>query len=508
MKPTIHLSLAILAFAATTTGAFAQAGTLDPDFATAGIGTYLTNGQFAKGYDMIALADNSMLVCGTAYQDNTYKAFVTHLLEDGTVDIAFGESNGYTFFEADSYGFAMALATDQSIYLAGTSPQYDMLLAHLTPAGIPDTDFGPNGVVYTPIPPNIVAAEDLLIQPDGKLVVGYSPFGINSNNLVVRYLPDGTLDTGFNGTGIATFDPYQAGLTAVTLMDDGSIVGCGMTSPNGMILLKLNADGTQDVTFGTNGILSFSFGDFAYEEAFGIMVNEGSIYVVGDVVTNANIEKSYIAKFNADGTLDTSFGTDGSTMSEVGGGSLLKDLAMQSDGKIVACGSTFDNSTQEIYMLAMRFDMDGMLDLTFGDAGNTVTNLPGIDSSELFCIAVQPDGKIVATGYDFGTQLSVVVLRYLGDGTIGIADTNMSSRSAALYPNPVAGHSTTLRLPDAFGAEVWISDLQGQMLGRRINVAKGMSSVALSTSDLAAGNYFVNVQSQGTKTSLQMQVVK
>lgn len=492
----------LLVLSATTTGAFAQAGTLDPDFATAGIGTYLIESTYDRGFEIIALADNSMLVCGEAYINNVASAFVTHIQDDGTVDTSFGESNGYTFFPGAAD--AMVLAPDQSIYLAGNSGP-DMLLAHVSALGIPIADIGPDGVVITSVSPYAVAT-DMLMQPDGKIVVAYTGAGVNSDSFFMRYLTDGTLDNSFNGTGVATvaISLDDVVLYAVGLMDDGSIVGTGWND-DGSILVKLSADGTPYPSFGTNGILSFSVGGTA-ELAWDIQVVNSSLYVVGETSFPGN-DGGYLAKFNDDGTFDTGFGTNGRTVTDIGVTSGLNVLTAQLDGKIVASGNTYDPVTEDLDVLVARFGQNGVLDPTFGDAGKTITNL-GPDYDQLNCIAIQPDGKIVGTGYTNSSNSSMVVLRYLGDGTIGIASNETSFGQPAIFPNPVASNSTTVSISNAEGAEVWISDLQGRMIGSRINVPKGMTSAVLSTSNLATGNYIVNVLSQGTMTGLKLQVAK
>ncbi len=517
----------LLVLSAATTGAFAQAGSLDPAFATAGIGIYLPDSQNDYGQDIITLPDNSMLICGYGSNDG----FVTHILEDGTVDTSFGESNGHiledgtvdtSFGESNGTTFfgslvvAMALAPDQSIYLAGPTGDGDkILLVHLSALGIPDAGFGSDGEVITTVSTGYIQGLDMVIQPDGKIVMGggadFLGTASNWDPFFVRFLTDGSLDTSFNGIGIVTIETsatieYMEG---VALMDDGSIIGAGY-SDNGsdehLILIKLDPDGIPDASFDTAGIISYSLGD-TDPEPYAMIVKEDAMYVVGYLWQDDINADAFLAKFNADGTLDTSFGTNGMTISDFGNSDYLFGLVAQSDGRIVACGGTAA-SGYEYSALTLRYNTSGLLDPTFGDGGKVITNV-GIDSDDVLeCIAVQPDGKIVVSGakYDDQGYGSMMVLRYLGDGTIGIADNESSGGQFSVYPNPVSGTSTTLQLLDGNGAEVWVTDLQGRMVGSRINVPKGMTTLSLPTSGLANGNYLINVLSQGTITSLKMQV--
>ena len=510
MKTTTRLSLAILAFSAATTGAFAQAGSLDPEFATAGIGLYQPNQNNFIGNKIISLPDSSMLVCGYSIILSS-NAFVSHILENGSIDTTFGVSSGTTFLGSGTTASTMAVAPDQSIYVGGYTsyPDSKFLLAHLSATGIPDADFGIDGIVTTAITTGSSVCKDMVIQPDGKLVLG--GYGddeqtTNSDLLFVRYLTDGTLDSTFNNTGIVVVDGGAdwEDMSALALMDDGSIVGAGSGNVSSL-LIKLNADGTLNTDFGTDGIALPSTGT-AYEGAYGMSIHDGSIYVVGYTADEDIIDTdSFIAKLNADGSFDTSFGTNGSTVSDFGVYDMLYGLAIDANGKIVACGAVGDLNL----LLTVRYGEDGALDPSFGDGGITTTDLTS-SYAELFNVAIQPDGKVVATGHGVVDGFwPLVVVRYLGDGgTVGIADNASAAGQISLYPNPVIGGGTTLELRDANGAQVWKSDLQGRTIGKVMIVEKGIASVKLDVSGLAAGIYLVNVLSQGKLTPLKMQVTR
>jgi|JI6StandDraft_1071083.scaffolds.fasta_scaffold02918_1 uncharacterized delta-60 repeat protein len=509
---------AILAFSFFTSRAFAQIGALDPDFATAGIGTYLLGIPYpGEDFEILALADNSMLVCGYYYfsEDTTYIGFVTHILESGDVDPTFGESNGTTFFNGGEIR-TLALAADQSIYLAGSvaDPPHT-LLAHLSASGIPDADFGTNGVVITAIPSGPARCNDIVIQPDGKILLGgyiyeESP-PYDSQSLFMRLLPDGTLDTSFNSTGIVTVpgNPSEY-LQALALLDDGSIMGVGEYNNNATasnsLLLKLSPDGTLDTSFGIGGSLDYDI-DNGSSEASEIIILDGSIYTVG-FTSHPGSAHAYIAKFNTDGSFDSAFGTNGSTLCDfgvAGGVDAFYDIVAQPDGKMLACGYAGYGSC-----VTARFGTNGALDPTFGDEGKTITDITVPHYAALSGIALQPDGKIVAVGvaYILPDYASVIVLRYLGNGSVDIVGNETPTDHVGLYPNPISGNATTLELRDAQSAEVWTSDLQGRTIGSTINVPNGVTSVSLDANGLAAGTYLVNVLSQGNITTLKMQVAK
>lgn len=503
---------AILIISATSTAAFAQAGSLDPDFATAGIGSYFPGSEHSRSYDIIALADNSMLLCGYSYANGQQSAGVAHILENGAIDPSFGESSGYTLLsDGNLTAYTMALAPDQSIYLAGFSNSpFTIFLAHLSAAGIRDAAFGTNGIEFTPLATGQGTCSDMVIQPDGRIVVVGTAYDadapLNSRSLFIRYLPNGTLDTDFNNTGILLVDgsPENEGMQGVALMDDGSIVAAGYDQTGSTLhnqLMMLNADGTMDLSFGTGGITEPSLGGTA-EGAYDVLVNQGSIYVVGNTTLGDNTN-GYLAKFNADGTLDTSFGTGGSTISDFGGIDFLHDLAIQPDGKIVACGNTGNYET----VITVRYGTDGALDATFGDAGMSINDLSSGDD-ELYGIAVQPDGKIVAAGFTHESSASTIVLRYLNDLGTNVVEVATYGNNVALAPNPVSGNLTILQLTGIQEAQVWISDLHGHVIAAAFHVPKGVTSATVHVNDIPTGVYLVNVLSDGITTRLKLQVSK
>jgi hypothetical protein len=178
----------------------------------------------------------------------------------------------------------------------------------------------------------------------------------------------------------------------------------------------------------------------------------------------------------------------------------------------VVCGTTGPGGfLGDRSVVAVRYNTDGSLDQTFGDMGKTLTNV-GTSFDETDGIAIQPDGKIVASGVtggvNSGLNNDMIVLRYLVDGTISISNNAATAGEILLFPNPVNGTKTTLNLRNGNGAEVWTSDLQGRTIGKSIKIPKGITSLALEVKDMAAGIYLVNVLIQGKITTLKMQVAE
>src|SRR5205823_5199649 len=130
-----------------------------------------------------------------------------------------------------------------------------------------------------------------------------------------------------------------------------------------------------------------------------------------------------VARYNADGSLDTTFGSGGTVTTNFGPGATYDDadgVAIQSDGKIVVAGTCNRGGSDNVFAVA-RYNADGSLDSTFGSGGTVTTDfgLGGSDDSA-YAVALQPDGKIVAAGATYlgGVPGDFALARYNPDGTL------------------------------------------------------------------------------------------
>ena len=287
--------------------------------------------------------------------------------------------------------------------------------AAVTPGSL-DTTFGTDGKVTT----NFSADDSgnaVALQPDGKIVVaGYT----NTNFAVARYNADGTLDTTFDSDGKVT-TAIGSGTDkgyALGLQPDGKIVVAG-ESHNGtdkdFALARYNANGTLDNTFGTVdsgqtrlGYATTTIGS-ADDVAYGLALQpDGKIVLAGQSNNGSNLDFA-LARYNANGTLDTSFGTGGKVTTAFGNGiDSISAVALQPDGKIVVAGYTNTD-----FALA-RYNANGSLDTSFSNDGKVTTDL-GTAFDAVYAVALQPDGKIVAAG-EILTAFGLA--RYNADGSL------------------------------------------------------------------------------------------
>ena len=167
---------------------------------------------------------------------------------------------------------------------------------------------------------------------------------------------------------------------------------------------RLFSVGSLDPTFGTGGLVLTNANNSA---VFSLALQpDGKILAGGDVNNNIGAWR-----YNSDGTLDTSFGANGFASSIPGG---ERALALQPDGKIVVLGDYDDPGTGQFFMKLVRFNSDGSLDTTFGNAGSAVFSIVGYGAA----VAVQSDGKIVAVGQANLASTKIAVARYLPNGQL------------------------------------------------------------------------------------------
>jgi uncharacterized delta-60 repeat protein len=262
------------------------------------------------------------------------------------------------------------------------------------------------------------------IQPDGKIVVGGVIVAVASgpNDYgVVRYNTDGTLDTTFGTGGVVTTQlaDDRDVLASLVLQSDGKIVVGGSSamsyaSSAGFTVVRYNADGSLDNAFGTGGVVrihSFSPTIAAYGLRALALQSDGKIVATGVILDNGeSFGDIGLARFNTDGSLDASFGSGGLLATEFGTGEDSYAVAVQSNGKILVAG--FEVVPGDGDTLIVRVNADGTLDNGFGTNGACDTNMMANNGEGLYGMVLQPDGNILVAGLAGNDG---VVARVFGD---------------------------------------------------------------------------------------------
>jgi uncharacterized delta-60 repeat protein len=279
-----------------------------------------------------------------------------------------------------------------------------------------DTSFGTGGKVTTDFGGNDTGWA-VAVQRDGKAVVAgdrWDP-GPNDDFLLARYTVRGVLDPTFDDDGKVTTDFGGSfdGAGDVAIQPDGKIlaVGWGFRSPPGramdFALARYNTDGSLDVSFGEGGKVLTAFGGNSIDAANAVVLQpDGKILAAGRTRSGPTYDFA-LARYLPNGALDPTFDGDGLVVTPL---STVNDdvfeLALQRDGKIVAAGWML--GTDRADMAMARYNPEGGLDSSFEGDGKVVAPFPM--SSAAFEVALQRDGKILTGGSD--------VARFSADGTV------------------------------------------------------------------------------------------
>jgi uncharacterized delta-60 repeat protein len=322
------------------------------------------------------------------------------LATDGDLDVTFGDAGVVTtVFPVGSFATAVATQADGTIVAvgaaAGPSETGEFALARYDESGALDQSFGDGGMVTTPIAGGAGdEARSVAIQENGRIVVA----GTDSwrRFAVLRYRPTGVLDGSFGGgDGIVrtNFTPGDDVAFDVAIQPDGKIVAVGGAGFGqlGFEVARYKRDGTLDPTFGEDGTVLTRYRG-ANARTVAIQPN-GRIVVAG-----YNTTGFAMARYRPDGRLDRSFSGNGTIDHDFGTWNPLRNIfagavALQADGRIVVAGG-FD-----IFSIGLaRFRPDGRLDRTFNRDGVMRTHVDGAEQGANGLV-IQPDGRIVATGY-------------------------------------------------------------------------------------------------------------
>ena len=359
---------------------------------------------------------------------------------DGSPDATFnGDGRVVTSFgDGEDGAGAVLIQPDGKILVAGAvnmkTPQGQIALARYNADGSLDATFDGDGKLTTDAAElqNVEErAESMILQPDGKILVVVSTLKQNfleDQVFVVRYNADGSRDNSFAGDGITTLafaipGGVAQGLTGndLALQPDGKIVVAGAVATaefSDVFVWRLNADGTNDETFGGRAVtVSFNLSDIAIS----VFVRPGNkILVAGSSFSDDFLRNDYtFARFNGNGTLDTTFDGDGKkTLFDANAIAFPLDYEILADGRIVSAGTIIDGAAAfKTNFAVTRFDANGEFDPGFGDGGTAVTAFgDGLDSAQ--ALVIQTDGKIVAAGASEtglkSDDYKLAVARYLG----------------------------------------------------------------------------------------------
>jgi uncharacterized delta-60 repeat protein len=352
----------------------------------------------------------------------------------GDLDPTFGVSGKVI---GSGYGsYDVAIQPDGKIVTvggaAGGSEGPQITIARYNINGSPDTTFGGTGRVFID---HYQIAIDVAIQPDGKIVVASRNPDGDVGGEVIRLNSDGSLDTSFGTNGIV--DGFLPSVAAT--LPEGKLLIAGASS-----LFRLNANGSVDTTF--RDCRPGASAHYPYNRSESVIQPDGRILTE---FLSGEFSGFGVFRCNADGTLDTSFGSGGVVITPISGGNdVAESIAIQMDGKIVVAGQSQSNTNSDWQLTVVRYHPNGALDTGFG-TGGIATTPTGIRYwiPPLNKVVIQTNGKIVvATTIENGSR-DLALVRYNPNGSLdttfngtgkvitSITNGNDYAQSLALQPD-------------------------------------------------------------------------
>jgi uncharacterized delta-60 repeat protein len=362
---------------------------------------------------------------------------------------------------ASTRALAITTQTDGKILVAGSKYdgiQYDFYALRLNINSSIDTTFNSSGSIYFPITPLAIdndTAYSITTQSDGKILLsGISHVNGQDIYSVARLNTDGSLDTSFHTTGTLQIHvtPYLNGGGSIALQQDGKILIGGFdwtisnNPPGDFNLIRLNSDGSLDTSFNSTGILAQPVGtNWDHGQSLALQ-SDGKIVMAGTSWNGSNhLEDFSVIRLNSDGSLDTTFNGSGKVITGGTNTDTASDMALQSDGKIVVVGTTYSSLLSSNVFSIIRLNPDGSLDTGFNGSGQILVDIAA-GSDHASAVQIQSDGKIVVAGYSQGDGLDFSIIRLNSDGSLD--NTFNSSGKLVLPIYPLLKNGSSLQLVD------------------------------------------------------------
>ncbi len=375
---------------------------------------------------------------------------------DGMVTTSFSSASNSDVEGVRDHIGALALQPDGKVIAAGYAGQYNcstcapdnvsgkFALARYNLNGGLDTSFG-SGTGKVVNAGLIGRISDLVVQPDGK-IVATGELGASKTGVLTRYNSDGSFDTSFDGDGkVQVFADLNGenSLNALALQpDDGKIVVAG-ESGGRFAVARYNPNGTPDTSFDADGFVSTPIGPQGLGSAADLALQpDGKIVAAGTAFVTSNSGDFAVARYNPNGSLDGTFGGGGKVTTDLGTNTddQANALALQSNGKIVAGGDVYLSGNGYDFAW-VRYNPNGSLDNTFDGNGKKSWDFWS-DADSINDLIVKPNGKIVAAGSARGSWYDSFVM--VGLNADGSDDTSFAGTKAYRVTNFSGGDPTKL----------------------------------------------------------------
>jgi len=383
-------------------------GDLDTTFGSSGYVT-TTVGSIDVAKAVAIQSDSKIVVAGYHYNGSNNDLMVARYTTSGSLDTTFNASGSkpgvYTLSlgTGNDFAYAVAIQSDGKIVVVGNdynAGHQRFALVRLTSAGALDTTFNGSGIVTQQIE-NASIGRSVVLDSSGNILVGGYAMPISASGTWVfalaRFTSTGALDTSFGSDGIVTTDigGTDDGINALALQSNGKIVAAGYSSDGTHLrfaLARYNTDGSLDTSFSGDGLTTTAVTSLESQATSLIIQSDGKIVAAGGASTAGTGYDFALTRYTSSGSLDSSFGTSGLVTTDFSGATDgINSLLLQSDGKLLAAGASGNN------FALTRYGTSGALDTDFGSLGAITSNF-GAGTSDLYALAQQSDSRIVAAG--------------------------------------------------------------------------------------------------------------
>ncbi|MBL7938672.1 MAG: hypothetical protein JNL43_04860 [Flavobacteriales bacterium] len=482
-------TLVVLAIALATAPLSAQPGTLDPSFGTTG---YVIDTELAEAKSVAVYPDGRIVMCA----GNSLYMF----MPDGTRAAAFGNAGVVTPIGLNAGD--VLIQPDGKILVAGVlnavGVGQDMAAARFESDGTPDASFGVAGFVQVVLP-NFDYCRSMTLLDDGRiLLTGSSNIDFASHLIMMN--ADGSMDASFGDNGHVVWMPVPGDIFDVldaAVQADGRIIFVGEHAPevDDDVIGRFLPDGTLDITYNGTGTTYLDFGQNNDELDQVELDAQGRSVVLATSSDAGSFNSGSLARLNTDGTIDPTFGTNGFVALNTASTTYTpKSFCIQSDGKLVVTGTT-GGTGRNLYLV--RFDADGALDIGFGDAGYSIVDLPNREEGN--AIAATSDQSLVVAGRSqiTGAGSDLLVARFWQSSGLLVADGLGQMDPLKVVPCPAQGTFTIVgEGADASSGVLEVFDPSG----RRVHVNYQFTSrgIDVQAGSLPSGFYVAYLRTKDT----------
>ncbi len=495
----------------------------EPTFGNNGI-TRINFGIAHSDYpnDMLLLPNNKILVGGiTTSSTEGYFVSMTQLMENGQVDTSnFGvDGKVLVHFVSRDHANVIEIQDDGKILAAGSEATSNAASA-ITPSlyrfnsdGTVDTTFGNDGRAVHRFTGNSTGElYGIKVFVDGRILVTGASTSTKGFG-AMQFLSNGQLDSSFGNGGIARIN-YSIGYHSVAslfLPDNSILMATVDISPTNIVLARMDAFGDPYPNFGNNGIVETGIvGKYNFSGGETLLLTEDNKILLSATTPNSSPTKFSVFRFFLDGSIDSTFGTNGRTDIAFSSSDVCYNMKLDYDGKILLVGEGGGQSG------LIRLNSDGTPDTTFATEGKFTLDLSiGNGTNYLRSCLPLSDGDILASGFDYTSNSGDYVIVKLTQNPTGVDDDIFNQPNNFIlyqnFPNPF-NPSTTIQflIPESGDVTLKVYNLLGEEVKTLVNEERtaGKYSVQFNASQLASGIYFYRLQAGSFVETKKMLLLK